>query len=303
MFIRQMSYLVALAREKHFARAAEACHVSQPTLSAAIQHLEKELGVSIVERGQRFEGFTAEGERVLAWAQRLLADWDGLRQAVRGMRASPSGELRCGVIPTQLPVLSLLTGPFREHYPDVMPVILSMPSSEIIRGLQNFELDFGVTYLDLSDRQQMSELPLCRERYVLLLREDAARGNPASMSWAEAARLPLCALTKNMTNRSIVDAAFLEHGAPPHIAMETDSILALYSHVCFGGMASVVPRSLLMLAPPNVTPIDLDPPLYKQVGLLHLRRDPSPPLVELFSAFARDFGVESRIDELIRRTY
>jgi hypothetical protein len=81
-----------------------------------------------------------------------------------------------------------------------------------------------------------------------------------------------------MTNRRIVDSAFAEHGVTPHIAMETDSIFALYSHVCFGGMASVVPRSMLMLSPPNVTAIDLDPPLYKQVGLLHLRRDPSPPL-------------------------
>ena len=65
MDIRQLRYLSALAREKHFARAAESCHVSQPTLSARIRQLEEELGVAIVQRGQRYQGLTAEGERVL----------------------------------------------------------------------------------------------------------------------------------------------------------------------------------------------------------------------------------------------
>ena len=74
MVIRQLAYLVALARERHFGRAAAACNVTQPTLSAGIRHLENELGVPLVERSQRFQGLTAEGERVLTWAQRIIAD-------------------------------------------------------------------------------------------------------------------------------------------------------------------------------------------------------------------------------------
>ncbi|MFJ8958540.1 LysR family transcriptional regulator [Lentzea sp. NPDC102401] len=80
MLLRQLEYLVALARERHFGRAAEACHVSQPSLSAAISKLERELGVPIVSRGRRFESLTPEGERVLLWAHRMLADRDALRQ-------------------------------------------------------------------------------------------------------------------------------------------------------------------------------------------------------------------------------
>ena len=76
MFIRQLEYLVTLARERHFARAAEACNVSQPALSGAIRHLEEELGVNIVERGQRFVGFTEDGERILGWARQAIAAWD-----------------------------------------------------------------------------------------------------------------------------------------------------------------------------------------------------------------------------------
>ena len=80
MIIRQLIYLDALAREKHFRRAAEACHVSQPTLSAAIAQLEEELGVLIVERGRRFQGLTKEGEVVLAHARRILAEADLMKE-------------------------------------------------------------------------------------------------------------------------------------------------------------------------------------------------------------------------------
>ena len=86
MITRHLQYLTALARERHFARAAAACNVSQPTLSAGIKHLEESLGVLLVERGQRYVGLTPEGERALAMAQRVLADYDGLKQELSEMR-------------------------------------------------------------------------------------------------------------------------------------------------------------------------------------------------------------------------
>jgi len=76
MFIRKLNYLVTLAQERHFGRAAARCFVSQPALSGAIQSLEQELGVAIVQRGgNRFQGLTTDGMRILAWAQRILADY------------------------------------------------------------------------------------------------------------------------------------------------------------------------------------------------------------------------------------
>jgi DNA-binding transcriptional LysR family regulator len=159
MFIRQLYYLTALSKEKHFARAAEVCHVSQPTPSAGIQHLEEELGVAIVKRAQRFEGFTPEGERVLAWAQHIQANWDGLKQDVRGMCGDPAGELRCGAIPTALPIVSLLTGPCRTRYPGITHCILSLSAVEIIRRIEAFDLDVGITYLEHPKHEQLLELP------------------------------------------------------------------------------------------------------------------------------------------------
>src|SRR5262245_59397553 len=107
MDIRQLQYLVALAREKHFTRAAQACHVSQPTLSGRIRQLEQELGVPIVERGQRFHGFTPDGERVLRWAQTILENWASLQHEIESLRNTSgtlSGHLSVGVIPSALPM-------------------------------------------------------------------------------------------------------------------------------------------------------------------------------------------------------
>ena len=80
MYLRQFEYLVALDRERHFGRAAAACHVGRPTLSQAVRRLEAELGVPLVRRSRTFEGFTPEGERVLVWAQRAVSEMQGLTQ-------------------------------------------------------------------------------------------------------------------------------------------------------------------------------------------------------------------------------
>lgn len=107
MFIRHLSYFVTLAREMHFARAAEACHISQPILSAAIRKLEEDLEFRLVVRAHRFLGLTAEGERVLAWAQQMLNDYDGLRIDLSGLRCGLTGSLRLGVIPAAMPLVIL----------------------------------------------------------------------------------------------------------------------------------------------------------------------------------------------------
>lgn len=104
MLTRNLGYLLALSTERHFARAAAACRVTRPTLSAALKHLEEELGVLIVQRGQRFEGFTTEGERILMWARRILEDVESLHQEVSALRNHLVGRLRLGAIPTALPL-------------------------------------------------------------------------------------------------------------------------------------------------------------------------------------------------------
>src|SRR5262245_12925448 len=104
---------MALAKEGHFARAAAACHVSQPTISAAIQQLEAELGVTIVKRGRRFQGLTNEGRFVVEAARRMANEQERLRQQLRDRRGEFPTTLRVGVLASAVPLLKIFTLPFR----------------------------------------------------------------------------------------------------------------------------------------------------------------------------------------------
>ena len=100
--ISKLEFFIALARTRHFGRAAEESGVTQPTLSAGIRQLEDQLGVLLVQRGSRFQGLTPEGERVLIWARKIVADTRALRDEMREVRSGLSGHLRLAVIPTAL---------------------------------------------------------------------------------------------------------------------------------------------------------------------------------------------------------
>src|SRR5208337_5415236 len=98
--IDKLEYLIALAQAQHFGRAAEASGITQPTLSAGLKQLEEQLGVLLVNRGSRFQGFTPEGERVLDWARRIVGDSRAMREEINGLKHKLSGEIRIAAIPT-----------------------------------------------------------------------------------------------------------------------------------------------------------------------------------------------------------
>lgn len=300
MFIRQLEYLVTLARERHFARAAEVCCVSQPALSSAIRHLEEELGVSIVERGQKFVGLTEDGERILGWARQTLSAWESLKQEAALSRDTLKGSLRMGAIPTAMPIMSLLTGPYWRAFPDVVQQVQSLSNEEIIRRLENFEIDIGLTYLEEQNLQKFRVLSLYRERYVLLARDAASLNNCTSMSWRDAAALPLCLLTRNMQNRRIIDAAFRRAGVSPCVVVETDSVFALYSNVRCAEIYSIMPHSLLALFElrEELTAIPLTPELNRVIGLIALNAEPAAPLVSAVWAVSQQINFESQFNFL-----
>lgn len=301
MFIRQIHYLLALSKTGHFGRAAESCHVSQPALSTAIQHLETELGITIIRRGQRFQGFTMEGERLLQWAQILAHDWESMKQVAAQCSSNLTGTLRIGAIPTTLAVAPLLTEPYQRDYPGVHIKLMSLCAEELVRQLDSFELDLGLTYLDDPSLKGFRKLPLYRERHVLLARSPDPRLLIRDLNWTDIANLPLCLLTPNMQNRRLIDAAFREAGIIPNVMLETDSILALYAHVRSAGLYSVVPHSLLNLFEmrPEVSALPLNPELSREIGLIARRQELPPPLQEAAWTIAQDLNLQQRFDALI----
>lgn len=305
MFIRQIGYLVALAKTGHFGRAAESCHVSQPALSIALQNLEAELGVMLIQRGQRFQGFTPEGERLLEWARRVQADCDGMRQAAAQLRGSLSGVLRLGAIPTTLPVSPLFTESLQRVHPGIRLSVSALCAEELIRGLDAFELDLGLTYLEDPRLRGFHVLPLYRETHVLLARDGAEVASGQTIGWQEAAELPLCLLSANMQNRRLIDAAFRDAGATPRVMVETDSVFALYAHVRCAGLYSVVPHSLLTLFEmrQEVVAIPVRPELSRQIGLVARNHQLLPPILAEAWVLAENLGLQSRLDALISVSY
>ena len=305
MFIRQLEYLVALAREKHFARAAESCCVSQPALSAGIRHLEQELGLSVVQRGQRYIGLSPEGERILEWARQTLAAWQGLRQVASVARSHLSGTLRLGAIPTTIPIVPLLTGPYRAAYPDLHQMVSSLSAEEIIRRLDDFELDLGLTYLEDQRLEGFRVWPLYRERYVLLARNATSLAGCREMTWAQAAELPLCLLTENMQNRRIITAAFRRARVQPRVVIETDSMFALCSHVLCADVFSIVPHSMLSLLEMRheLTAVPLLPELTRAIGLIAVEHDPLSPIVAAAWEITQALDLEARFVHPISENY
>ncbi|MBS0448747.1 MAG: LysR family transcriptional regulator [Proteobacteria bacterium] len=282
MFIRQLGYLVALAREKHFGRAAEACHVSQPALSGAIRGIEAELGVMIVQRGRRFEGFTADGERVLAWARRVLADCDALRQDARASPDDPVGSLRMGAIPASLPLVPMLTQCCLERYPRMRHEVYTLSATEILHKIGSFELDLGLSYLDDERLADFETVPLFRERYVLVAGDRSMFEGATSISWEAAAALPLCLFTTDMQCRRGIDAAFAAAGKEALPRVETDSMTALCAHVARAGLYSIVPHSALCMTDGTrqLPAVPMQPEMQRDIGLVLGARQPRGALLD-----------------------
>jgi DNA-binding transcriptional LysR family regulator len=296
MFIRQLEYLVTLAREKHFAKAAEVCHVSQPALSSAIRGLEKELGVMIVQRGRRFLGLTIEGERVLAWAQQTLASLSNMREDASAAKSTMTGTLRVGAIPTTMTAAAFLTGPCFSAYPNIRYTLSSLTADAIVNQLDHFELDIGLTYLDDTVIEGFEKLHLFDERYVLLADRNVSLD--PTLTWEQAARLPLCLLTGKMRNRQVIEAAFRRAGVQPTVILETDSLFSLYAHVSEAGLFSIVPHSLLNFfdLQTRVQARPIVPQLTRAIGLIARNQPSLAPITGAVWEIARGLDLQRRFD-------
>jgi DNA-binding transcriptional LysR family regulator len=303
MLIRHLSYFVTLARERHFARAAAACHIAQPTLSAAIQKLEEELDVSLVVRDHRFVGLTAEGERLLAWAQKILVDYQSLRDDLAGTGGKFSGTLRLGIIPAAMPVVAYVTACFAGAHPEAGINIRSMSSREIQRALDAFEIDGGMTYLENEPLENVRRLPLYAERYVLVVSRDHPQASRQKIPWKAALGERLCLLTDDMQNRRIIDGVAASIGMRADPALTANSFLALLSHLRHGGWSSIVPHTFfdLVAETDGLVPIRLIEPVHSQmIGLVLSDREPESPAARALRTAVIAADLESDLSERFR---
>lgn len=293
--IDRLEMFIALARERHFGRAAEACGISQPSLSAAIRQLEDQLGVQLVWRGSRFQGLTPEGQRVLEWARRIVADARAMRDEMRAARHGLSGVLRIGVIPTALAMVAELVAPFASRHPGVRVMILSRSSIEILQQIDALELDAGISYLAGEPMGRVSAVPLYDEGYRLLVSDTSPLAGQTSVTWAEVAAQSLCLLTPDMQNRRIVNGLMAAEGVAAAPMVESNSIVALIGHVAAGGWASVIPDRMetLIAGVPGVRSVPIrtrGTAERNPVGLVAPHREPHTPVIAALLDAARRFA-------------
>ncbi len=289
--IAKLEMLLALAKERHFGRAALSLGITQPTLSTGLRKLEEELGVKLVQRGSRFGGLTPEGQRALVWARQIVGDQRRLKEEMRASHAGLSGHLRIAVIPTALTWAARLSAGFTARHPNVGFTILSRSSVEVLESLENLDADAGITYLDNEPLGRMITTKLHREHYSLLCGGDHALAQEAQIDWADLDDVPLCMLTPDMQNRRIIGGHLAEAGVAPDVPVEANSTVFLASHVLYGGLATILPSDLARFLAVGhglqVVPI-ADTGLVPTVGLIALHQEPQTPVFQALTKVAEE---------------
>jgi len=279
--LRDLQMLVSLSRTRNFSRSAMDCNISQPAFSTRIRKLEERLKLPLVRRGNSFQGFTKEGDVVLKWARKLLADEEGMRQEIASLKNDLNGTLSLGVIPTAMPFAARVSAKLREKHPNLSIEIYSESTHQIVLKLNDFSLDAGILYFNNGDPE--TTVKLYEERYVFIAPKSLTVSKEKQITWAEVAQIPLCLLTQNMKNRQLIDRHFLDLGISPSIVTEASDFTAVLAQVAAGNAATIAPESVAQtfLDLKSTKQLDLiRPVLTHSVGLSIKDQSPVLPMIE-----------------------
>lgn len=289
MDIKQLKFLIALDETRHFGQAAARCHVTQPTLSMRLRNLEDELGLELVRRGQRFEGFSAEGTRILAWARSLMAAHDGLYAEAAACRGQLVGTLRLGVVPLPSFDPMHLVQLFAAQHPELRFELFALSSEQILQGLASNQLDLGLSYLERLNPEHFASLELADTGMGLLYDLRYFQFAESELAWEGLLELPLALLSTGMHFRQAIDRAFHSRAMKPLLRLETDAVHQLLQAVSAGLCCSIMPlhSSLTQFSQTlRLLPI-ADSKVLAPLGLLLRRGEPGSALAQACFAEAQ----------------
>ncbi|MFC0225884.1 LysR family transcriptional regulator [Serratia aquatilis] len=288
MDIKQLIYLCNLERERHFGRAAEASFVSQPTLSVRLKNLEKELGVALINRGNNFEGFTAEGERVLAWAREIVSVYQGLKLEVESLKHGLNGTLRIGVVPQCSISLAQMLKVVGERYPQLDYRVAVMSADQLLEALTAHTVDIGIGFFELPTLKELhfQSQPLedCGIELVFHPQHFPELLGKEPLALDDLAALPLCLAEPSRYFRRYLDQHFREAGLTLHIRLETTSIFQLLQGIFVGLGCGVFPSgNLLMEMTPQLACRTVAiPPMSRHAALVIAQPGRATPLAQHF---------------------
>jgi len=293
MQLRHLRYFVTLARVRHFARAAEECGVSQPTLSSGLIALEQEFGRRLIDRDRRFIGLTPHGEAMLPWAQQILGAMGAMSAAVA--ETPLEGPFTLAAIPAALPLVGRFGAALLAANPDLVLSVRSSTARGIAQALPALEIDAGITYLDAETPAGMAAVPLVNEDYRFLARRGGRFDDRDTIGWDEAVAQDLCLLDESMLYRRSLDRALAARGHVVRPRATADSHVALLAMVASGAFCTIVPDSyahlLIGVEWARFLTIEPSEPV-RRVGLLVPARDPPLPRARAALAAARAFVID-----------
>jgi LysR family transcriptional activator of glutamate synthase operon len=270
MDLRQLRYLVALAEELNFTRAAAAEHVAQPALSQQIRRLEEEVGVGLVERTTRRVALTEAGELLAVRARRILAELVIAREELEALRGVDVGHVTIGAIHTMGPIdLSLALAVFHEAHPGVALTVREQASEECAELLRADELDLA--FLSVTERVESHELglhQLISEELMVLLPRGHALAGRAHVRMSELAQEHFISFRQGARLRELLFAAGRDAQFEPRVTLESNEAQRIRALVSRGLGVAILPRSDAMVPDADIVAAPIvDPALRRDITL------------------------------------
>ncbi|KDN81868.1 transcriptional regulator CynR [Kitasatospora cheerisanensis] len=267
--LRHLRYLLAVAEQGNFTRAAEELHISQPTLSQQVKQLEKALGVQLLDRTGRTVRLTDAGAVYADHARRALRDLSAAERAVHDVQDLTRGHLRLGVTPTFTAYLvGPLTAELHTRHPGVGLTLTELTQDRIETALLADELDLGIAFAG-PHLPGLAATALFVETLSLVAGAERTRPMPDPLPVDALRHEQLALLTGDFATRGHIDEYFAAHRSTPRISVEANSVQALAEIVRRTDLATVLPDAITD-DHPHLRPVPLDPPLpTRTVTLLH----------------------------------
>ncbi len=291
MELRHLRYLLAVADHGNFTRAAEALHVSQPTLSQQIKQLEREVGTPLLDRSGRTVRLTDAGEAYTQHGRLALQDLDAAERAVHDVQDLSRGHLRIAMTPT---ITAYLIGPlvrqFHAEHPGVTLTVIETTQDLIEADLLADRIDLGIAFAG-HHAAGVAASALFTETLSLVV----GAGHPhhprvTTFAVADLPDQPLALLSRDFATRNYIDEFFAAQDVTPHIAIEANSISALIEFVSLGTLATVLPDAITQ-ARGDLHPIRPDPALpAREVVLLRRSAGYQSAAARAFGAVATEYS-------------
>ena len=272
MLLRHIRYFLAVAEHRNFTRAAEALHVSQPTLSQQIRQLEDTLRVQLLDRSGRAIQLTDAGAAYLRYAQRALQDLEAGKRAIHDVQELSRGSLRLAMTPT---FTAYLIGPLLEKYnrrhPNITLNILEMPQDRMEALLNEDALDIGIAFSDTQSPDIETQVLFVEVLAMVVGKSHPYAKKCAPLTLREFESEALVLLNEAFATRHYIDRYCRQHGIVPRIAMEVNSISAVIEIVRRSALATLLPAAIAR-AHGELCLVDLEPALPQRTAALLLRK-------------------------------